>query len=282
MAMRPSALSALLLVALTGCGVPPPPADLAMEASKPTETKPEVKKPEEVKPVEPTKVPEEDPAKLGLGIVDAKVGTGAGAEPGDTCYMLYTGTLKDGGKMFDSTSKRDNKPFSFELGQGQVIRGWDLGIKGMKVGGKRTLTIPSALAYGAEAKGDDIPANSDLNFDIELVGLLKKADADTVVREVVKPGTGPAAKEGDEVSITYKGTLMDGTTFDDQTKKPVVFKIGAGITSLPGLEAAVTGMKVGETIRATVPPSLGFGPQEKGNVPPNSVLKFEITLVKLN
>lgn len=294
MAMRSSALLAPLLLLAVGCGVPDNSAIIARAekaeaAQKASESAPasEPKK-DEAKPavVPDLKAAEQDPAKLGLGIVDIKVGTGATAAPGDTCFMLYTGRLRsDPTKVFDSTSKRDDQPFSFTLGSGQVIKGWDIGIVGMKVGGKRTLTIPANLAYGAEAKGDDIPANSDLVFDIELLYLVKPADANVVDRKTITPGTGRAAKDGDVVTITYKGKLLNDKVFDDNGGKPVQFKIGGGAVSVPGLELAVTGMKQGEVAEAIIPPALGLqsmGPMGQGNkVPPGSVLKFEIKLVKV-
>ena len=107
----------------------------------------------------------------GLKIDDAKVGTGAEALAGKKVFVHYTGWLDEGGKKgkkFDSSLDR-GKPFSFVLGQGMVIKGWDQGVAGMKVGGKRTLMIPSSLGYGARGAGSDIPPNSDLIFDVELL-----------------------------------------------------------------------------------------------------------------
>lgn len=104
---------------------------------------------------------------------DTLVGTGLTARSGATVSMRYTGWLYDAsapeqhGKMFDSSEGRD--PLEFVLGRGVVIRGWDQGVAGMKVGGKRTLIIPSFLAYGSTGAGDLIPPNAVLVFDVELM-----------------------------------------------------------------------------------------------------------------
>ena len=108
--------------------------------------------------------------KSGLKIETLKVGTGAPAKRDDLVEMRYTGWLKDGTK-FDSSDDHEGKPFFFRLGQGKVIKGWDEGVVGMKVGGKRTLTIPSELGYGKQGAGEKIPPDSELVFDVELVGI---------------------------------------------------------------------------------------------------------------
>ncbi len=100
-------------------------------------------------------------------IDDVKVGTGAEAKDGSTVKVHYTGTLKDGTK-FDS-SRDKGQPFEFTIGSGQVIKGWDKGVVGMKVGGQRKLTIPYDLAYGEEGKPPSIPPRATLLFDIELL-----------------------------------------------------------------------------------------------------------------
>ena len=104
----------------------------------------------------------------GLQILDEVVGTGVESVKGKKVSVHYTGTLING-KKFDSSLDR-GQPFSFDLGAGQVIKGWDDGVAGMKVGGKRKLTIPSELAYGAREVGNGlIPANSTLIFEVELL-----------------------------------------------------------------------------------------------------------------
>ena len=113
------------------------------------------------------------PLPGGTIVTDVKLGTGAVAKTGHYVLVHYTGWLYvDGkrGKKFDSSRDRD-QPFPFPLGGGQVIAGWDEGVVGMKVGGKRTLIIPPQSGYGAEGAGADIPANSTLIFDVELIAV---------------------------------------------------------------------------------------------------------------
>ncbi len=109
-----------------------------------------------------------------LQIVDESVGTGATAETGDTVTVNYVGSLTDG-TVFDASANHGTAGFTFNLGAGQVIKGWDQGIVGMKEGGKRKLVIPAALAYGEQAIGSVIPANSTLVFEVELVKVGKSS-----------------------------------------------------------------------------------------------------------
>jgi len=103
----------------------------------------------------------------GLRITDLEVGTGTEASAGQTVVVHYRGTLEDG-SQFDASYDRGT-PFSFPLGAGRVIKGWDEGVQGMKVGGKRKLVIPPDLGYGARGAGGVIPPNATLIFEVELL-----------------------------------------------------------------------------------------------------------------
>jgi peptidylprolyl isomerase len=105
----------------------------------------------------------------GLKIQDLRVGDGASPQPGQTITVNYVGTLENG-KEFDS-SYRKGRPIDFKIGVGKVIKGWDEGLMGMKVGGKRKLFIPSKLGYGAMGSPPNIPPNSNLIFEIELLNV---------------------------------------------------------------------------------------------------------------
>ncbi len=112
---------------------------------------------------------EEITLKSGLKYIDVEVGEGPAAVSGRQVTVHYTGTFPDGRK-FDSSVDR-NEPFTFELGAGHVIKGWDEGVAGMRIGGKRKLIIPPELGYGRRGAGSVIPPNSVLHFEVELLGV---------------------------------------------------------------------------------------------------------------
>ncbi|HEY1833390.1 MAG TPA: FKBP-type peptidyl-prolyl cis-trans isomerase [Solirubrobacteraceae bacterium] len=119
---------------------------------------------------EPKVTPPTGPAPSKLESKDLVAGTGTEAKAGDKLTVNYVGVLYKGGKEFDASWKR-KEPFEFTLGQGQVIKGWDQGLVGMKVGGRRELVIPSELAYGKTGSPPTIPANAPLVFVIDLLNV---------------------------------------------------------------------------------------------------------------
>jgi peptidylprolyl isomerase len=231
----------------------------------------------------------------GLSYVILADGSGETAAAGDIVGMQYTGWLTDGTK-FDSSLDHGGQPFTFNLGKGQVIPGWDEGVAGMKVGEKRQLRIPSTLGYGATGTpGGPIPPNADLVFDVELVKVTRipTAPASTEGKAPVKSatgltwvvlaeGSGAVAAAGDTVQMQYAGWLTDGTMFDTSYKrgKAFTFPLGAGRV-IKGWDEGVAGMKVGEKRQLRIPPELGYG--EKGTpggpIPPNAELVFDVELV---
>jgi peptidylprolyl isomerase len=119
---------------------------------------------------EPKVTPPSGPAPSTLVTKDLIVGTGPEAKAGDTVTVNYVGVLYHGGKLFDASWKR-GETFSFPLGKGQVIPGWDQGVAGMHVGGRRELIIPAALGYGAQGSPPSIPPNAPLVFVVDLLGV---------------------------------------------------------------------------------------------------------------
>jgi FKBP-type peptidyl-prolyl cis-trans isomerase len=172
-------VTAVTLAACTNLTSPPTPEPVASataSASAPAVQPPPPTPPPSASaaPAPTASAPAAPPVDAGppvpLQVKDIVVGKGVPAKAGDKVSVQYTGTLMDG-KEFDSTKKRNNKPFEFVLGRGQVIKGWDQGVAGMKVGGKRKLIIPPDLAYGPRGHPPVIPPNSTLQFDVELQGI---------------------------------------------------------------------------------------------------------------
>ncbi len=210
---------------------------------------------------------------------DITAGTGAEAKSGDTVEVHYTGTLTDGSK-FDSSVDR-GQPFTFPLGQGQVIPGWDQGVAGMKEGGKRKLTIPYDLAYGAQGRPGKIPPYATLLFDIEL---LKVHAPPKLEIKDLKNGKGAEAKAGDTVDVHYTGWLTDGKKFDSSKDrgKPFTFTLGQRQV-IQGWDQGVAGMKEGGKRKLTIPHELAYGPRgQPPTIPPAATLVFEIELLKVH
>lgn len=218
-----------------------------------------------------------------LLIKDRVVGKGEPVKAGDRVYITYNGTLANG-RMFDSNDSKDTAPYSFEAlaKPAQVIKGMELGVVGMKIGGKRLVSIPAAMGYGKNGS-EGIPPNADLYFEITLLDVLKKGEENIYDQEDPKIGTGPAVKKGDTIVVHYVGTFVNGKAFDKTqapNRGPVEFKVGVG-RALRGVDVGVVGMKVGGIRRLRIPPNLAYGVSDTGIIPPYSILKYEITLVKI-
>lgn len=235
---------------------------------------------------------------LDLIIEDLKVGTGPDCPSGANVMIDYHGTLKDGGKVFDTT--RGKQPVTFPLGR--LIQGWQLGIPGMKVGGIRRLTIPYALAYGEGERRDPdgsikIPAKSDLVFTIKLFAIngkdaegnqyppaekaLSRVDKENgLVIEELKLGNGDECPTGATVVCHYRGTLLDGQVFDSSYDRgqPATFPLSGVIK---GWQEGIPGMRPGGKRRLTIPPELAYGAQAQRGIPANSTLIFEVELIEV-
>ena len=232
----------------------------------------------------------------GLQYEDTHVGEGATAQAGQDVKVHYTGWLfQDGrkGAKFDSSKDR-GEPFEFELDGGMVIRGWDEGVQGMKIGGTRVLVIPAQLGYGARGAGGVIPPNATLMFEVELLGvsggseplaLTLQTTASGLQFEDVTVGDGAEAVSGKRVTVHYTGWLYKngqrGKKFDSSKDRndPFKFHLDAGQV-IKGWDEGVQGMKVGGKRMLVIPSDLGYGPYGAGGViPPNATLLFEVELL---
>jgi len=216
---------------------------------------------------------------------DDVVGTGSTIQKGDVLTIDYTGTLKDG-TTFDSSVGHD--PFMFIFGVGQVIKGMDLGIAGMKEGGKREITVPPSLGYGSNSS-EKIPANATLHFVVTLKRIEPKVQTDVITK-----GAGEGAKFGDTLWVFIEGGVKGGPAIFDsksQSKDPV--PVGIGESHFPvGLWVGLMGMEQGEKRHMLIPPSLAYkakgipqtdqpGHKAGSIVPPNSFMEFTVEVVKI-
>jgi len=218
------------------------------------------------------------------------------ASVGDTVSVEYSGWLEDG-TLFDSSYKRHDS-FKFPLGAGRVIKGWDRGVEGMKVGEKRRLVIPAELAYGSRQKGQ-IPSNSTLIFDVELIEIMAPRvvpamstfsdEQYTVTASGLKyvdivPCSTPNPTSGQMVRAEYTGWLTDGTLFDSSYKRadPIAFPVNTGRVS-KGWDEALMSMSVGCRRFVVIPWALAYG--EAGRppmIPMRAELQFDIELVEID
>ena len=232
----------------------------------------------------------------GLKVKITEKGNGKQVIKGDKVTAHYTGTLEDG-KKFDSSKDR-NQPFSFKVGTGQVISGWDEGFQLLSIGDKATFTIPSNLGYGANGAGGVIPPNATLFFDVEVLDAVASpapkaavpydvTGLDTIKMQSglrflkVESGTGEKAQQGKYVSVHYTGYLMDGKKFDSSVERgePIEFQLGKGMV-IKGWEEGIELMHVGDKMRFIIPSELAYGENgAPGAIPANATLIFDCELV---
>ncbi|KAH0634466.1 hypothetical protein KY290_037878 [Solanum tuberosum] len=203
---------------------------------------------------------------------------------GDEVEVHYVGTLLDG-TQFDSSRDRGT-PFKFKLGEGQVIKGWDEGIKTMKKGEKALLTIPPDMAYGESGSPPTIPPNATLQFEVELLSWISVKDIckdGGIFKKILVEAEGwQNPKDLDEVFVKYEARLEDGTVVSKSDG--VEFTVQDGYFC-PALSKAVKTMKKGEKVLLTVKPQYAFGETGKvasgdeGGVPPNATLQINLELI---
>ncbi len=213
---------------------------------------------------------------------------------GSKATVHYSGYFTDG-KMFDSSVER-GQPFGLKVGVGQVIPGWDEGLQLLHVGEKAKFIIPYQLAYGEQGRPPQIPAKSDLIFDVEILGVQaivaptlfdikglegKKTASGLTYYEVKRSGNTTKAEAGKTVTVHYSGYLTDGKMFDSSVERgePIEFPLGKGMV-IPGWEEGIALMHVGDKLRLIIPYFLAYG--EAGRppvIPAKADLTFDVELV---
>lgn len=239
-------------------------------------------------------------APADLVIEDIVVGDGDVAVAGSLVSVHYVGKALSTGEQFDASWDR-GQPFEFELGAGGVIPGWDQGVEGMQVGGRRKLTIPSRLAYGDAGAGGVIGPGETLIFVVDLLGVepaperldigLTKPEfevdtsadpATELVIEDLVEGDGDEAVAGAQITVHYVGkSLSTGEEFDASWDRGDYFSfvLGEGRV-IQGWDEGFAGMKVGGRRMLTIPSDMGYGEQgSPPNIAPNETLIFVVDLL---
>ncbi|MET9700434.1 FKBP-type peptidyl-prolyl cis-trans isomerase [Streptomyces sp. NPDC006529] len=242
-------------------------------------------------------------------------GKGPALKKGDAAQVNYLGQVWDASEPFDKSFGRP-APFDLNIGAGMVIKGWDQGLEGKKVGSRVELVIPPELGYGAQGSGDKIKPNATLVFVVDIVkGTTIPASATgkeipqdgkdlpkigtntdgkevsvTIPKDVTPPaklvsqyvleGDGAVVKDSDSVAVRFNGkTWKDDKTFES------TYTTGTSVTwpmaqmSVKGLKDGIVGKKVGSRLLLVIPPAEGFGEKEQGTIPANSTLVFSLDIV---
>lgn len=239
----------------------------------------------------------ETPSGLIIEVIEK--GDGAVPQTGDIVSVHYTGSLKANGEVFDS-SREVGRPFEFPLGKGRVIPGWDEGIALLNVGTKAKMTIPANLGYGNRDNGP-IPANSDLIFEVELMGItaapkpilhevFDTLSAEKIVTNsglicyIVEKGDGPKVEIGSNVSVHYYGYLAEtAQKFDSSFERgePITVQVGARQV-IPGWEEGLSLLTQGSKAKLLIPAALAYGDQGiPGVIPGGAELAFDVQIMKV-
>ncbi|NCT84399.1 MAG: FKBP-type peptidyl-prolyl cis-trans isomerase [Comamonadaceae bacterium] len=230
-----------------------------------------------------------------LKITDTAAGSGATADTGKPVTVTYTAWIYDVRVADTKGSKIDSNvggsPLPLVVGANNVIKGFDQGTQGMKVGGKRTVTVPASLAYGSTGAGALVPPNAALVFDIELLAVDPNGWLGVTALQTVDVavGSGTAADNGKTVSVTYTGWLYDarvagnkGTQFDSNVGgTPLSFKLGSN-QLIAGFEQGVQGMRPGGKRTVIIPASQVYGNSGQGSIPGGAALVFDIQVTSVN
>jgi len=218
-------------------------------------------------------------------------GRGPEARSGSALQLHYTGWLSNGQEF--SSSRKSGTPAEILIGAGEVIRGWEIGLQGVRAGQIRYLRIQPQFGYGATPLAR-IPAHSVLLFKVEVLDVKSNDNLNSSMDifpdletleftetteglrySIVQQGMGEAAAAGTNVKVHYTGWLLDGTMFDSSRprQQPLEFPLGAGRV-VRGWDLGVQGMKPGEKRYLVIPPNLAYGARATGPIPPNSTLVF--------
>merc|ERR1719221_1025344 len=225
----------------------------------------------------------EPPADLPDGITkeilkEAPSGNWKKPKPGDDVNVHYVGTLEADGSEFDSSRSRD-EPFTFCLGKGQVIKGWDLGVASMKQGELAKFTLKPEFAYGAAGSPPKIPADATLVFEVELLSWVSKDDLfqdGGVIKSGIKEGSGwKNPKDSDEVKLSMKVTNDAGDVVEEKEDCEYVLGSGAFGPLSKAMDKALQGMKKGEQALLTCTQDYAYGAEKPGGA------KIDLTLQQL-